>query len=107
MENNTEILEFLAKLDKKVDRLTNTVTKIAKTLHLIPVTEKEERDFQIMQRTNLGIAAKVSADLDALSPKQDTSDTSYLQSFYAEAFSQPEDIFSDVVADDYLAGGVK
>lgn len=106
MENNTEILEFLAKLDKKVDRLTNTVTKIAKTLHLIPVTEKEERDLQIMQRTNLGIAAKVSADLDALSPKQDESDTSYLKSVYA-AFSQPADIFSDVVADDYLTGGVK
>lgn len=106
MENNTEILEFLAKLDKKVDRLTNTVTKIAKTLHLIPVTEKEERDLQIMQRTNLGIAAKVSADLDALSPKQDESDASYLQSVYA-AFSQPADIFSDVVADDYLTGGVK
>lgn len=105
MENSTEILEFLSKLDKKVDRLTNTVTKIAKTLHLIPVTEKEERDLQIMQRTNLGIAAKVSADLDALSPK-DKEDTSYLQSFYAEAFSQPADIFSDVVADDYLTGGV-
>ena len=106
MDNSTEILEFLAKLDKKVDRLTNTVTKIAKTLHLIPVTEKEERDLQIMQRTNLNIAAKVSADLDALSPK-DKEDTSYLQSFYAEAFSQPADIFSDVVADDYLTGGVK
>lgn len=106
MDNSTEILEFLAKLDKKVDRLTNTVTKIAKTLHLIPVTEKEERDLQIMQRTNLNIAAKVSADLDALSPK-DKEDTSYLQSFYSEAFSQPADVFSDVIADDYLTGGVK
>lgn len=92
--------ELLVKLHKKVDKLNNIVTKIAKTLHLIPVTEKEERDIQILQRTNLKIAAKVNDDLNAMENRPDNSAQSI--------FSQPEysenDLFSDVLADDFLGG---
>ncbi len=95
-----EILESLDKLHKKVDRLTNTVTKIAKTLHLIPVTEKEEREIQLLQRKNLNLAAKVSGDLDEMSPKPEGVGDESIQSL----FTNIEDIFGDVVANDYLGG---
>lgn len=92
--------ELLLKLHKKVDKLNNLVTKIAKTLHLIPVTEKEERDIQILQRTNLQTAAKVNDDLNALEDRPDSSTRSI--------FSQPEysaaELFNDVLADDFLGG---
>lgn len=102
MDEYQEILELLQKLSKKVDKLTNTVTKIAKVLHLMPVTEKEERELQLLQRTNLALAAKVSADLDEMSPKDETFDNSTLQGIYS---SDTESIFGDVIADDFLTGG--
>ena len=91
MDENQEILELLQKLNKKVDRLTNTVTKIAKVLHLMPVTEKEERELQLLQR-----------DLDEMSPKDETLDNSTLQGIYS---SDTASVFGDVVADDFLTGG--
>lgn len=102
MDEYQEILELLQKLNKKVDRLTNTVTKIAKVLHLMPVTEKEERELQLLQRTNLALAAKVSADLDEMSPKDEAFDNSTLQGIYS---SDNASIFGDVIADDFLTGG--
>lgn len=103
MNEIQELLELMKKLDKKVDKLTNIVTKIAKTLHLIPVTEKEERDIQLLQRKNLALAAKVSEDLDEMSPKDESHGDVSIQSLYSNGL---EDIFGDVVADDYLTGGV-
>ena len=103
MENYQEILDYLDKTNKKIDRITNMVTKIAKTLHLVPVTEKEERALQLMQRTNLAIAAKVSEDLDDMSPKDTSTADVSIQSLYSNGL---EDIFGDVIADDYLTGGV-
>ena len=106
MDNSQEMLELLTKLNKKVDKLTNLVTKIAKTLHLVPVTEKEERELQILQRSNLNLAAKVSAELDEMSPKDDSADSAYLRDLTAQVYAHnPVDIFGDVIADDYLAGG--
>lgn len=107
MDNSQEMLELLTKLNKKVDKLTNLVTKIAKTLHLVPVTEKEERELQILQRSNLNLAAKVSAELDEMSPKDEHADDQFVNGLYASAYSNnPFDIFGDVIADDYLTGGV-
>lgn len=95
-----EMYELLDKLHKKVDKLNTLITKIAKTLHLIPVTEKEERELQLTQRTNLQVAAKVNADLNAMENRPDNSATSI--------FTQPEysqvELFSDVLADDFLGG---
>ena len=92
--------ELLVKLHKKVDKLNNIVTKIAKTLHLIPVTEKEERDIQILQRTNLKIAAKVNDDLNAMENRPDNS----VQSILSQPEYSENDLFSDVLADDFLGG---
>ena len=96
-----EILALLAKLDKKVDKLTNLTTKIAKTLHLVPVTEKEEREIQLLQRKNLGVAAKVSAELDDMLPKSENPTPSSLFDIYGNS---DVDVFGDVLGDDFLGG---
>lgn len=101
MEFNDEI----DKLNDKIDKLTKSVaklltinTKIAKTLHLLPVTEKEERDMQILQRKNLAMAAKVNDELNAMENKEELDE-------YADVFSIDSDnVFNDVIADDFLGG---
>lgn len=100
MEQNHEILtEIVDKLDyltKKVDKLVTLNTKIAKSLHLLPVTEREEREIQILQRKNLQLAAKVNADLTAMEPKSDES------SLLSVGTLEISNIFADVLGDDYL-----
>ena len=95
MDEQAKILELLSKIDKKQDRLMNLVTKIAKTLHLIPVTEKEERDIQILQRKNMAQAVKINDELDNMENKSD--ETSVL-------FPTKEEIFGDILGDDFLGG---
>ena len=102
---NEEILQLLSKIDKKTDKILNLVTKIAKTLHLIPVTEKEEREIQIQQRTNLSIAAKVTNDLDAMENK-----TSEGAGFNGNVFdilreASDNEILGDVIGEDFLGAG--
>ena len=55
-----DICKKLTAVEKKLDKLLNINTMVAKALHLLPVTEKEEREIQIQQRTNLKLAADVS-----------------------------------------------
>lgn len=95
-----EILVILDKLSRKVDKLSNTVNKIAKTLHLLPVTEKEEREIQILQRTNLQQAAKVNEELNAI--QNNSKEPATLFSIYDKA----QYVYGDVVADDFLGGFV-
>lgn len=100
MEITDEIANLNAKIDKltkSVEKLLNINTKIAKTLHLLPVTEKEERDMQIIQRKNLAMAAKVNDELNAMENKEELDE-------YAEVFSIGDNVFSDVIADDFLGG---
>ena len=101
MEFNTEVLELLRLLNKKVDKLTNIVTKMGKALHLVPVSEKEERELQLLQRKNLASAAKVSEELAAMSPKAESDLPEMLTVF--DKFEQAE-LFGDVLGDDYLGG---
>ena len=101
MDNNTEIIELLTALSKKVDKLTNIVTKVGKALHIIAVSEKEERDIQLLQRNNLKLAAKVSEEIAAMSPKPDSNTPEILSIF--DNFEKNE-LFGDVLGDDYLGG---
>lgn len=96
MENLTEIVESIARLSKKVDKLLTLNTKIAKSLHLIPVTEKEEREIQLLQRTNLQLAAKVNEELAAMQPVE--PDFTQLTLGALEV----SNVFSDVLGDDYM-----
>ena len=95
MDEQAKILELLSKIDKKQDKLMNLVTKIAKTLHLIPVTEKEERDIQILQRKNMAQAVKINDELDNMENKSD--EVSVL-------FPTKEEVFGDILGDDFLGG---
>lgn len=97
-EKLQEISDKLDKLTKSVSKLLNINTKIAKTLHLIPVTEKEERDLQILQRTNLKLAAKVNDELNAMENVPE-DDQSYFNIFGVES----SNVFGDVLGDDYLS----
>ena len=78
---NKEILELITKLNKKVDKLTNIVTKMGKALHLIAVSEKEERELQLLQRSNLAVSAKVSEEIAAMAPKNETQTPEMLTIF--------------------------
>lgn len=103
VERSTDVdtIELLKRLDKKLDKLTNIVTKMGKALHLIQVTEKEERDIQLLQRKNLELAAKVSDELAAMSPKKEPETPEMLSIF--DNFEQNE-LFGDVLGDDFLGG---
>ena len=102
---NEEILQLLSKIDKKTDKILNLVTKIAKTLHLIPVTEKEEREIQIQQRTNLSIAAKVTNDLDAMENKNAESAGFNGNVFDILREASDNEILGDVIGEDFLGTG--
>lgn len=99
--DNTEILDKLTKIDKKLDKISNIVTKMGKALHLIPVTEKEERAIQLLQRANLATAAKVANEIADMSPKKDSDIPEMLTVF--DNFENNE-LFGDVLGDDYLGG---
>ena len=81
-------------MSKNISKLLNLTTKTAKVLHLIPVTEKEEKELQILQRTNLRLAAKVNDELNDMEniPKDDI--TTFLGEY-------TKDVFSDIIADDF------
>ena len=54
-----DIEKQLTELDKKLTKILNLQTKIAKALHLVPVTAKEEKNLQILQSKNAQLAAQV------------------------------------------------
>lgn len=99
---NEEILQLLSKIDKKCDKILTMQTKIAKALHLLPVTEKEEREIQIQQRKNLSQAAKINAELDNMENKGQEDDASLLNiDIYAE--SKINEVYADLIGDDILS----
>ena len=100
---NEEILQILSKIDKKLDKILALNTKIAKALHLLPVTEKEERDIQIQQRTNLNQAAKITAELDNMENKSgEDAGNSLDVDLYTKA--PQEEVYSGIIGDDILGG---
>lgn len=91
-----ELVSRMEKLDKKIDKLLTLNTKIAKVLHLLPVTEKEEREFQLRQRENANIVKKVSEELAEMAPKKEEFDYTLPQLVNMEP-----NPFADILGDDY------
>ncbi len=85
----------LLKLVRANNRL---LTTIAKALHLVPVTEKEEQELQIARRRNEEQAAKVNSQLNAMEGKPDE----YEENTLGNLFSDVKDIYGDVLADEFL-----
>lgn len=88
----------LLKLVRANNRLLTTV---AKALHLVPVTEKEEQDLQIMRRRNEEQASKVNSQLNAMQNIPDE----YEENALGNMFQDTESIYGDIIADDFLEGG--
>ena len=100
--DNEEIGQLLSKIDKKLDKLLNLNTKIAKFLHLVPVSEKEERELQLLQRKNLTQAAKVTEQLDEMENK-DAENNHSLVSILSVIENAPDsEVYDDVIGSDYL-----
>ena len=85
----------LLKLVRAEHRL---LTTIAKALHLVPVTEKEEEELQIMRRKNEQQASKINS---ALNDRENIPDE-YTANALGNLFSKTEEIYGDVLAEDYL-----
>lgn len=94
--DNQEMFELL---NKKLDKLMNLVTKVAKTLHLVSVTEKEERAIQIMRERNAQQAFKVLEERSDFKNEVEEFAAPNMDVFKNLTLS---DIFSDVLADDVM-----
>ena len=104
LENTAKLdafCESVSNLTKKVDKMVSLNTKIAKSLHLLPVTEKEERELQLLQRKNLQLAAKVNEDLAAMEPPSETMSQLSVGNLSISG------VFSDTLGDDFLSGIVR
>ena len=85
-EKLNEILKILKEQNEKLDL-------VLKVLHLIPISEEEEKQIQIKQRQTLRQSEKVLEDLDKMENiKQDVKE---------EPFATKEEIFSDILGDDF------
>lgn len=89
-------------LSKKVDKLLNLTTKIAKTLHLVPVTEKEEKAIQIMRERNAQQAFKVAEERADLKNEQEDIFAPSMELFQQLSIA---DVYSDILADDVIPQG--
>lgn len=98
---NEEILQQLSNLNKKMDKTLRLVTTIAKTLHIVPVSEKEERDIQLLQRKNAAVMQKIQEELAKLEevPEQVTNSLSLIDLFDANT----ETIYEDIIGDDFIS----
>lgn len=96
-----ETRAFLAKIDKKLDKTLNLLTKIAKTLHLLPVTEKEERALRLLQRDNMAAAAKVDGELEGMSPKRPES-AAHLSIMEDVGSLSEAQVYDGIIGDDLI-----
>lgn len=83
----------------KLIRANNRMlTTLCKALHVVPVTEKEERDLQILRRTNENQAAKINSELNNM----ENIPNEYEANALGNLFSKANEIYADVLAEDYL-----
>ena len=91
--------ELLEKISKNQDKILNMLTKVMKFLHLIPITEKEEKAFQIQQRKNIATIAKVSSDLDEIENKNSNTNDNNLFGIIEEA--SKSDPYEGLLGDEF------
>lgn len=100
-EHIAALTTAIVNLNKKIDKVLNQQTRIAKTLHLIPVTEKEERDIYATRLKNSEARNTLLSELNS----KDEKAPSFVVPSLSEIFKPQEglmgyDYFSDVLADD-------
>jgi len=97
---NEEILQLLSKIDKKLDKVLKMTTTIAKTLHIVPVSEKEEREILLLQRKNAATMQKVQEEIASLEEKPKEDETSL--SFGDLLNANEAEIYNDIIGDDFI-----
>ena len=98
---NEEILQILSKMDKKLDKVLKLTTTIAKTLHIVPVSEKEEREIQLLQRKNAAVMQKIQEEIANL---EDSSEKIHNTLSIDDLFKASEaDIYGDIIGTDFIA----
>ena len=98
---NEELGQLLSKLDKKLDKILKMTTTIAKSLHLVPVSEKEEREIQLLQRKNTAVMQKIQDELANLEEKPKESEETLSINRLFEAGER--EIYEDILGDDILS----
>lgn len=101
MKTNDEIYKELQRLERKINKINNLLTQTVKTLHLVPVTEAEEREIQLKQRENTEISKKVYEQLEEMTPVKDNVNPLNLG---FDEVSSNMDIYRDVLGDEFLGG---
>ena len=96
---NEEVLQYLSKLDKKLDKILKLTTTIAKTLHIVPVSEKEERQIQILQRKNGAIMQKIQEELAEL--EQKPAESSKNLNFGDLINASTADVYEDIIGNEF------
>lgn len=91
-----DIEQMLTDIDKKLSKILNLQTKIAKTLHLIPVTAKEEKALQLLQRKNAQISAEVYDELEKMNNPKEPEDDLNLFNY------EQSEVYGDVLGEDFL-----
>ena len=93
-----ELTDFVENIDKKLNKILNLQTKIAKALHIVTVTSKEEKALQLLQRKNAKLAEQVYDELEKMS---DTEQHDADMNLFKDV-GLNYDVYSDVVGNDFL-----
>lgn len=97
-----KILQNLSKLDRKLDKILKLTTTIAKTLHIVPVTEKEEREIQLLQRKNANVMKTIQEEIANL--EENSEKLSNFLSITDLFGASDEEVYEDVIGSEYFTG---
>lgn len=92
--DNEELVKEVQELKKIVNAQNRILTKIAKSMYLVPMSDKEAEKFELERRANVEQSIKVHHTVDDRMPTENN---------YASIFgdiSSDMDVFADVIADD-------
>ena len=92
-----DIEKQLTDIDKKLSKILNLQTKIAKALHLIPITPKEEKELQVVQRKNAQVSAQIYDEIDKMVKIETEEPHNLFQTDFHTG-----DAYGDVVGSDFL-----
>ena len=99
-----DIEQKLTDIDKKLSKILNLNTKIAKALHLLPVTPKEERAIQLLQRKNAQLTFQIFDEIEKMdNPDSENEDVNLFNYEETEVY---DDVVGDDFLDDFRKGGI-
>lgn len=97
MENKNILEQIL----KRQDKILNLLTRIAKTLNLIPATPKEHASIQRTIAENIKNNAKAYTTTEAMKTPNEDMFKTYLEKDFS---FDKESLYGDVIGQDLLGG---